>query len=82
MASVEGTSVPETGGVGGAQGAKQGSGAPDPRYEGVIEIALPYRAPDGSTKRLSEGVEWDREYKMGFLEWEAEPGEYELSAGP
>ena len=38
-------------------------------------IALTYRAPDGSTKRLSEGVEQTGD----FVEWGAEPGQYELS---
>ena len=46
-----------------------------PEWTGTEEIALACRAPDGSTKRLSEGVGQTGE----FVEWAAEPGQYVLS---
>jgi hypothetical protein len=42
---------------------------------GHLQLAAAYRAPDGSTKRLREGVEQTGE----FVEWVAEPGQYVLS---
>jgi hypothetical protein len=44
------------------------------KWTDTKKTALAYRAPDGSTKRLSEGVEQTGE----FVEWVTEPGQYVL----